>query len=142
MASSDLIDIAKRAGARVEQIDRKNAWALMQAWRETYCAPVHEVTGKWVHNEGHGWHTFSNGFFRCLNGQKAILAYAQQRFEDVLAIPEDDHTIAIRYVSQSPVDFSGLQLDVYVGPPDFAWTIVFPHGSPDQGPYFSQADWR
>ena len=140
--SSNLIDVAKRAGVQIEMIDRKNAWAHMQAWCEIFCAPVSDATGVWVSHNGHGWHTFSSGFFRCLKGGKAILAYAEQDFEDVLAIPEDDHTIAIRYALQSPLDFSGLHLDVYVGPPGFAWTMVFPHGSPEQGPYFSQADWR
>ena len=142
MASSDLIDIAKRAGAQADEIDRKSAWAYMQAWREIFCSPVHDATGVWVSHDGHGWHTFRNGFFRHLKGSKAILAYAEQDFGNVLAIPEDDHTTAIRYASQSPLDFSGLQLDVYVGPPTFAWTMAFPHGSPEQGPYFSQADWR
>jgi hypothetical protein len=138
----DLVEVATAAGATATEIPRNEGWALLQAWREIYCAPVHEATGKWVYAGGHGWHTFSNGFFPCVRGHRALDEYHAQNSADLLVLPEDDHCSAIRCTSSSPVDFSGLCLDVYIAPSSYEWTMVFTHDHPTYGPYFSRAEWR
>ena len=45
---ANLGEVAAAAGAVVTEIPRKQGWTLLQAWREIYCAPVYEATGKWV----------------------------------------------------------------------------------------------
>jgi hypothetical protein len=136
---ADLVEIATAAGAVATEISRKEGWALLQTWREIYCAPA---TGKWVNAGRHGWHTFSGGFFRCLRGYRALDEYNAQDAAALLVLPEDDHCAAIRCASSSPVDFSGLYLDVYIAPDSFEWTMVFTHEHPMYGPYFSRAMWR
>jgi len=136
----DLIEVATAAGATAFEIPRKEGWALLQAWREIYCAPVHEATGKWV-CAGFGWHAFSNGFFPSVRGHRALEAYNRQDSADLLVLPEGDHCSAIRCTSSAPLDFSNLYIDVYVAPSSYEWTMVFTHEHPMYGPYFSWAKW-
>ncbi len=55
----DLVEVAVSAGASATEIPRNEGWALLQSWREIYCAPVHAATGKWISGGGPSWHTFS-----------------------------------------------------------------------------------
>jgi hypothetical protein len=133
-----LLDAATVAGAHVSEIPRKEAWRLLQAWREIYCAPMHSATGKWVIGNC-AWHTFSSGYYRCLQQSRAVTEYHAQSATDLLVLPEDDRETAIRCTSGKPVDFSGLG-DVYVAPGSFDWTMVFTHEHPEYGPYFARAN--
>ena len=134
----DLVEVAVSAGASATEIPRKEGWALLQSWREIYCAPVHAATGKWISGGGPSWHTFSQGPYPSLRGKPAWRKYEAQESVELLVLPEADHVAAIRCASPFPLDFSGLCLDVYVGPPSFAWTMVFTHEHPDYGPYFAR----
>ena len=137
---TSLVDVATAAGATVTEIPRKEAWRLLQAWREIYCAPVREAVGKWVRG-GLEWHTFSYGDFPSIRGRRALDQYRAQDSAGLLVLPHDDHEIAIRCTSGSPVDFSGLG-DVYISPSSFEWTMVFTHEDPEYEPYFARADRR
>lgn len=144
MKNNRLLNIIHGAGASATEIPRKEGWALLQAWREVYCAPHHEATGQWVIGGagGYSWHTFSYEHFPCLEGRRALDAYAAQATSELLVLPErSNSTEALRYVSTSPIDFSGLLLDVFVAPANFEWTMVFTHEE-EFGPYFSRAEWR
>lgn len=134
----DLVQFATAAGASVTPISRKEGWALLQAWREIYGEPLRAATGKWGR---HAWHTFSHGLFRSLRAKHAMAEYHAQDAAGLLVLLEDDHSIAIRCTSCSPVDFSPLYLNLYIAPPSFEWTMVFTHEHPDYGPYFSRAAW-
>jgi hypothetical protein len=134
----DLAEVATAAGASATQIPRKKGWALLQAWREIYCAPVHVATGKWG---TFAWETFGAGFFPSVRAQRALDEYHAQDASDLLVLPDDNHVAAIHCTSISPVDFSGLALDVYIAPSSFEWTMVFTHEHPIYGPYFSRAKW-
>lgn len=133
-----LIGAAAAAGAHVSKIPRKEAWRLLQAWREIYCAPIHAATGKWARG-GIGWHTFSGDHFPSVRGQRALEQYRAQESNGLLVLPESDHETAIRCTSSAPVDFSGMG-DVYIAPTSFEWTMVFTHEDPDFGPYFARAE--
>lgn len=133
-----LVDAASVAGAHVSEIPRKEAWRLLQAWREIYCAPVHATTGKWTRG-GIGWHTFSGGDFPSLRGSRALEQYRIQESNGLLVLSEDDHKTAIRCTSSAPVDFSGMG-DVYIAPTSFAWTMVYTHEDPEYGPYFARSE--
>jgi len=134
----DLVALAVAAGASATEIPRKEGWALLQSWREIYCAPVHAATGRWTPGGGPSWHTFSQGSYPSLRGKPAWREYEAQESAELLVLPEEDHVTAIRCASPSPLDFSGLFIDVYVAPPSFAWTMVFTHEHPDYGPYFAR----
>jgi hypothetical protein len=135
-----LVEVASAAGASATELPQKEGWLLLQAWREVYCAPVHEATGKWVRG-GLTWHTFSYGDFPSIRGRDALDQYHAQNSTDLLVLPESDHEAAIRCTSSSPVDFSGLG-DVYISPSSFEWTMVFTHEDPEYRPYFARAEWR
>jgi hypothetical protein len=137
---TSLADAATAAGAAITEIPRNEAWLLLQAWREIYCAPVREATGKWVRG-GLSWHTFSHDYFPSVRGRHALDQYHAQDSAGLLVLPESDHEIAIRCTSSSPVDFLGLN-DVYIAPSSFEWTMVFTHEHPEYGPYFAGAEWR
>ena len=139
MASrTTLVDAAIAAGAHISEIPRQEAWRLLQAWREVYCAPIHAATGKWTRG-GFGWHTFSDGHFPSLRGRRALEQYSAQESNDLLVLPEDDHEKAIRCTSRVPVNFSEMG-DIYIAPSSFAWTMVFTHEDPEYGPYFARSE--
>ncbi len=138
----DLVEIAEAAGADAAPLPRKQGWALLQAWREIYCAPVQEATGKWCPGGGPAWHCFSAGYFPAIKGRRALADYAAQSSTDLLVLPDDDHLPSIRCSTPAALDFSGLCIDVYVAPRSYEWTMVFTHEAPDFGPYFSRAAWR
>jgi hypothetical protein len=136
-----LSEFANASGACFEYLSRKDSWRRMKYWRRIYCAPVYEVHGRWSIENGPSWHTFASGFVPCVKGDLARELYFSQPKVELLAIPEGSPQVAIRFTSEQPIDFSGLYLDLYVGPQSFEWTMVFTHEHPHYGPYFSQANW-
>ncbi|GAB4231341.1 MAG: hypothetical protein Tsb0032_37590 [Kiloniellaceae bacterium] len=140
---TDILDIARTAGIVTEEIPRKEAWALLQGWREVYCAPVHIATGSWVIGGagGYSWHTFSHEYFPCLKGCRALAEYDRQQSSEFLVLPERSNDPALRCSGPALPDFSGLYRDLYVAPASFEWTMVFTHERELFGPYFSRAGW-
>lgn len=136
-----IAEFAAAAGAGISEVPLKEGWRLLQAWREIYCAPFHETTGKWATANGCAWHTFSGGFFPSIAGGRALIEYQARGSGDLLVLPESDRYAAIRCTSSVPVDFSPLRLDIYVAPSSFEWTMVFTHQYPEYGPYFARAEW-
>ena len=122
---------------------RKEAWALLQAWREIYCAPVPTAAGIRIigGTGGYSWHTFSYDHFPHLTGRQALWEYFAQSASELLVLPERSSAAALCYSNDVPLDFSHLNLDLYVAPSDFAWTMVFTHEGELCGPYFSRAKW-
>lgn len=139
----EFLIILREAGASADEIPRKEAWALLQAWREIYCAPVHAATGRWVAGGGAqcSWHTFSYEYFPCLKGRKAIAEYGAQPGGDFLVLTEGPLDVALSCVGSTFPDFTGLVADVYVTPPSLEWTMVFTHEGEAFGPYFARAAW-
>jgi hypothetical protein len=135
---TSVADFARAAGASITEIPRKEGSALLQAWREVYCAPLHEATGKWSAANGSSWETFSGGFFPSVGRHRALRDYSEQSADDLLALPENDHDLAIRCTSSLPIDFSPLRQDIYVAPSSLAWTMAFTHEDPIYGPYFAR----
>ncbi len=142
-AKSDILEIFSAAGASAEEIPRNESWALMQTWREIYCAPVHAATGKWVIGGagGYSWHTFSYEYFPCLEGRRALAEYSAQPVGEIIVLTERCNDLAFRSTEADLPDFSDLYQDVYVAPSNFAWSMVFTHERDAFGPYFSRADW-
>ena len=140
---SDILETARAAEAAVEELPRKEAWDLLQAWREVYCAPVHAATGKWVIGGAGGctWHAFSHDYAPCLTGRQALARYAGQPAGTFLVLTERSNDAALRCEGPALPDFSDLRQDVYVAPPTFDWTMVFTHEGEALGPYFSRAEW-
>lgn len=131
-----IADFAAESGAIVTELPQRRAWRLLQSWREIYCEPVRRATGKWVPLGSCAWHTFSHGFYPYLRGRRALIEYRKQIPTNLLALAESDAYSAISFSHTSPIDFSPLGIDVYIGPIGFEWTIVFTHER-GYGPYFA-----
>jgi hypothetical protein len=73
---------------------------------------------------------------------RAEEAYRQERPTRLIVIPEDVAFPAYELAVRQLPSFSGLCGDVYVWPPDHAWTMAFTHEESDGvGPYFSRREW-
>ncbi|HIP79650.1 MAG TPA: DUF4275 family protein [Kiloniellaceae bacterium] len=127
----------------VSEIPRKEGWALLQAWRKIYCAPVSAAFGKRIldGSGGYSWHTFSYNHFPHVAGRRALREYSARPARELLVLPERSSSAAFRCSSAVPPDFSHLRDNLYIVPSDFAWTMVFTHEKEWDGPYFSRAAW-
>jgi hypothetical protein len=130
-----------RCGERGEPLTRKRRGDLLQQWRQVFAAPLYKKTGKWKHGQFE-WHVFSFKYTRALNGGRAEEAYRQERPGRLIVIPEDVAFPAYELTVRQVPNFSALCSDVYVWPPDHAWTMAFTHEESDGvGPYFSRREW-
>jgi hypothetical protein len=132
----------ERCGGSQEILDRKKRWHWMQRWREVYASALHAATGSWKLGK-FDWHVFSHPYARALNGQKAMLAYEEERPKVLLICPEYEVLPAVRLlVAKRKPSFRQESGDVYVFPEDLSWTVAFTHEeSLELGPYFSRREW-
>ncbi|MCY1015537.1 DUF4275 family protein [Pyxidicoccus sp. MSG2] len=141
MSTADYIEVLSRCGGSFQELPRRERWRLMQAWRDVYAASLHAQTGAWKRGEL-DWHVFSFGHAHALRGSKAQHAYALEPPGALLVIPESEALPAVRLEGEGLPDFSLLRQDLYVWPPDLAWTMAFTHELPGgNGPYFSRREW-
>ncbi len=83
------------------------------------------------------WLVFSFGHADALCGDEAVAAYEAERPDVVVVCPESGRLEAVRLHGGTPPGFRGG--DVYVWPPDLAWSMAFTHEeSLGLGPYFSR----
>ncbi len=128
------------AGAQVSPMRENELWKLLQEWREIYCKPIHERTGKWSYGK-RTWHTFSHGFYPHQRRRGALQRYQEQDSSDLLVLPDEVHSIGFFCASAEPIDFSPLRGDVCIVPRSFEWTMVFTHHQHEGwGPYFAEKD--
>jgi hypothetical protein len=130
-----------RCGKRGEPLTRKQRGDLMQRWREIYACRLHASTGKWKHGQFE-WHVFSFKHTRALSGGRALEAYRHERPGRLFVIPEAQDLAAYELAAQQLPTFTAVYGDVYIWPPDLAWTMAFTHEENDGvGPYFSRREW-
>ena len=142
MTGEEYQSALERCGGQQEILERKERLQWMQRWREVYARPVHEATGSW-RIEQYDWHAFSYSYTRALNGEKAVLAYEDERPKVLLVCPEEEQLPAVRIrIAKRKPSFRQEFGDVYVFPEDLSWTMAFTHEeSMELGPYFSRREW-
>jgi hypothetical protein len=134
-------DALDAAGGKSELIPIRKRHQFLQEWRHVYAVGLHSATGKWTYL-GFDWHVFSYNHARALAREKALFAYRALSAPPRLIIcPHDERLPAIEIVGASMPDFYNSGLDIYVWPPDLAWTMAFTHEDGWLGPYFSQREW-
>lgn len=111
---------------------------LQRAWRKIFAMSTFEKTGKWRYR-GHDWHSFSYEFHTHIDGGKAIKAYSRTKAFVFYIVPEDEPLHAYECRGRKLPDLSSLNQDIYVFPPDLAWTMVFTHEQPEMGPYYAES---
>lgn len=136
MKADDYHRVLASAGGRVEPIEETARRTLLRAWRRVFATKLHAATGRWKHGPFE-WHVFSFGHADTLCGDEAVAAYQSECPEVVVVCPESDRLEAVRLHGGRLPTFRGD--DVYVWPPDLAWTMAFTHEeSLGLGPYFSR----
>ncbi|MFO0568940.1 MAG: DUF4275 family protein [Polyangiaceae bacterium] len=123
---------------RVTQLTVDETIALRDSWRRVYARPLKRTHGVW-HRGKYDWHIFSQRDTYALEREEARAAYHAQLCNELLVIPNDKHRAGYRVVTHEPVVPD--EEDVYIFPPDLAWTMVFTHEDGWLGPYFSKATW-
>lgn len=79
------------------------------------------------------WHTFSHGAYPSVSGDEAERCYAEQDAPEFVVLHNDRRTALL---TDAPPRWLS-RLDVYVFPPDLAWTMAFTHEDGWLGPYFA-----
>ncbi|WP_164021808.1 hypothetical protein [Pyxidicoccus trucidator] len=119
-----------------EELPTKERWSLMQAWRRAYAGALHAATGKWTRGE-FDWHVFSFHRAPAYSGARALEAYRAERPEVLIVIPHSEALPAVRLHPSRLPEFPGT--DLYIFPPDCAWTLAFTHeDASGLGPFFSR----
>jgi hypothetical protein len=133
-------DTLDRCGGRLEIIERRERWRLLQRWRECYAAGLHFAKGKWKLG-GYEWHVFSFGYAPALRGRRAVAAYRAQPAGAFVVCPELESMLmpAVRITGGALPDLAAVYEDMYVWPEDLSWSMAFTHEG--LGPYFSRAEW-
>jgi hypothetical protein len=132
----------RNRGYDCRELDAREAWQLMQKWRETFAAAFRATHGSWKLGSLN-WHIFSFGHAPSLRGEKAFAEYFSQPLCRFLILPDEaEHLPSYSCVASSWPDFREWQLDLYVCPDSIEWTIAFTHEEgAGLGPYFSRAEW-
>lgn len=113
----------------------------LEKWRRFYAARLHAATRRWK-LDGFEWHVFSFAHAPALNGEPALEAYLAEHPAEFVVCPESDRFPAYRLRGATLPDLRPLGADVYVAPPDLAWTLAFTHEeSLGLGPYFCRREW-
>ncbi len=131
----------------LEVLDKPVRRRLCVQWREVFAPHVLLATGKSVY-KGCDWHAFSYrealvGRSRppwqiLLEGRDALAEYGRQRAEELYVVPASSAVQAVRIRGDVPPDLLEDREDVWVAPPDFAWTAFFTHHGWDHGPWFAR----
>jgi hypothetical protein len=141
LSADEFTDRLQQLGIAAAEISRQEKQQLQQQWRATFAFSLRTQVARRKSSD-RDWHVFSTKQAVCREGAIAINLYSRVIASDFFIIPEDDALPGLRCTADAPPDLSPLQLDLYVSPPDFIWTMVFTHEQPWHGPYFAQREWQ
>jgi len=141
LQTDEFIEHVQRREVAVSEIARQEKQQLQQQWRAVFAFSLNAQPGRRTPDR-RDWHVFSSKQSVCRNGTTALNLYVRAKPADFFIIPEVEELPGLRCTSMALPDLSSLRLDLYVFPPDFAWTMVFTHESPWRGPYFSRREWQ
>jgi hypothetical protein len=141
LQADEFIEHIRQDEVAVLEIARREKQQLQQQWRATFAFRLNTQPGRRT-SDHRDWHVFSSKQSVCRNGTTALDLYTHSKSADFFIIPEVKDLPGLRCTSGALPDLSSLKLDLYVSPPDFAWTMVFTYEQPWHGPYFARREWQ
>jgi hypothetical protein len=141
LLADEFIGHVQQHGLAAAEISRQEKQQLQQQWRAVFAFSLRTYTGRRKSSD-RDWHVFSTKQTVCRTGATAVSLYLQTKIPDFFIVPEDDALPGVRCTGDTPPDLSSLQLDLYISPPDFTWTMVFTREQPWHGPYFARREWQ
>jgi hypothetical protein len=139
--ADEFIDQVQECGVAALEVGRQEKQQLQQQWRAAFAFNLKMYAGR-RQSSDRDWHVFSTNQATYRDGTTAVNFYLRTKVHDIFIVPEDDALPGLRCTGDTPPDLSPLGLDLYVSPPDFAWTMVFTHEQPWHGPYFARREWQ
>jgi hypothetical protein len=139
MNVSDFESRIEQLGGVRQLLSQREAWQLMQDWRQVFAAAYHASSQKWKFGKFE-WHIFSYEYVPSIKGDKAIWEYFAQPVVPFYLITDDNEGLpSYRLVDICWPDLRSWYLDVYIWPVDLSWTMAFTHESDSGfGPYFAR----
>lgn len=141
MSAEEFISHIQQLGISAAEIGQQEKYQLRQQWRAAFANHLRTYLSRRKSGD-RDWHVFGTKQAVCRDGATALGLYARTQVPDIFILPEDDALPGLRCTGTIPPDLSSLQLDLYVSPPDFTWTMVFTHEQPWRGPYFARREWQ
>ncbi len=122
------VELDVRPGEVIHRYTKDEACEWEQRWRAVYASNGAPGLKQYL------WNTFSHGAYHSVSGVEAERCYAKQDGLEFIVLANDRRSALLtntlpRWCSR---------VDVYVFPPDLAWTMAFTHEDGWLGPYFAQ----
>jgi hypothetical protein len=141
VSEDEFIDLIQQRNITAAALSRQEKHQLQLQWRAAYAFTLSLQSGRRTSNH-RDWHIFRARQAVCRDRETALNLYTRLTATDFFIIPEAEDLPGLRCTSVALPDLSSLQLDLYISPPDFAWTMVFTHERKWHGPYFARRDWQ
>jgi len=141
LSADEFIDLIQQRDIAVAAIARQEKQQLQQQWRAAFAFTLSLQSGRRTSNH-RDWHIFRTKQAVCRDRETALSFYTRAVSTDFFIIPEAEELPGLRCTSVTLPDLSSLQLDLYISPLDFAWTMVFTHEPTWHGPYFARREWQ
>ena len=141
LSGDEFISYMQQHDIAAAEISRQEKQQLQQQWRAIFAFNLRTQAGR-RQSSDRDWHVFSTKQATYRDGVTAVNFYLRTKVPDFFIVPEDDALPGLRCTGDTPPDLSSLQLDLYISPPDFTWTMVFTHEQPWHGPYFARREWQ
>ena len=141
MSAEEFIDLIQQCGLAVAEITRQEKQQLQQQWRAVFAFTMNAQRARRTPNY-RDWQAFSAKQTMCRDRETALSLYTRITAADFFIIPEAEDLPGLRCTAVTLPDLSSLQLDLYVSPPDFVWTMVFTYDPAWHGPYFARREWQ
>jgi hypothetical protein len=135
-----LLALLELQGATAEVLPKEEVHALQKEWRRVFAPKVKKLTGENVYL-GFDWHAFSYSPVHSVEGDDARQAYQQESCTDFYVLPHMDECRGYKCQSNLLPQISRKNIDAYICPLDFKWTMVYTHEDDWCGPYFTRAEW-
>ena len=141
LSVDDFIDRVQHCQVTVAEISRQEKQQLQLQWRAVFAFTLNVQRARRT-SSSRDWHIFSTKQAVCREHAMAQTLYQRIKSADFFIIPEAEELPGLRCTAAALPDLSALALDLYVFPPDLAWTMVFTHEPAWHGPYFAQREWQ
>ncbi len=141
MSAEEFIDLIQQRGVAAAEIPRQEKQQLQQQWRAAFAFTLSLQSGRRTSSH-RDWHVFRTKQAVCRDRETALNLYTRTTSADFFIVPEAEDLPGLRCTSVTLPDLSSLQLDLYVSPPDFGWTMVFTYEHKWHGPYFARREWQ
>ncbi len=148
----DLDDVLAVIAAKSDPLSRADLRRHRQEWVRVFGRRWIEAHGGRFTNQGFDWHVFSRRVSSYVAGEDAIIRVRAcvEHDRQLLVWPEE---FGVGSVIEAKAGLgieefrkvAGLGRDLYISPPNLAWTFVTTHegvSSLEIGPFFADASWQ